>query len=161
MKQSVIPTMEDIRARADIPVFEVAGALEPMTGLVQVGSNDIYSVLKFADAVGSRALMVQYDYPEFDDFYVDPGAYPLEEMFEEECMDEVYEAIDDRNDEIDEYLDKEYDGEPFAASVFVSYDGTAYGMYVEDDALIEAFGETSDEFMVRLMLGEDDEEGED
>ena len=93
MKQSVIPTMEDIRARADIPVFEVAGALEPMTGPVQVGSNDIYSVLKFADAVGSRALMVQYDYPEFDDFYVDPGAYPLEEMFEEECMDEVYEAI--------------------------------------------------------------------
>ena len=57
MKQSVIPTMEDIRARADIPVFEVAGALEPMTGPVQVGSNDIYSVLLTISTVRMKSSL--------------------------------------------------------------------------------------------------------
>lgn len=160
MKSSVIPTMEDIASRSAVPVFEVSCALEWMQGPVQVGSNDIDSVLRFAEAVGARVLLVQYDYPEFDDYYVDPDAYRLDEMFAEECEDQVYDAIEERNDEIDEYLDKDYDGEPFAVSVFVSYDGRAYGMYVEDDALIEAFGETADEFMFRLMMDERDEDEE-
>lgn len=159
MSDSPIPQMKDVRALTDLPVFEVAGCLEWMEGPVQVEDNDIESVLEFARAVGSKVLMVQYDYPMFDDYYVDPGEYRLDELFGEEREDEILDLIEERNDELDDLFDTEYDGEPIGASVFVVYEGEAYGMFVQDDALIEEFGETADEFIVRLYM--DDEEEED
>ena len=38
------------------------------------------------------------------------------------------------------------------------YEGTPYGMFVEDDQLIESFGELNDEFIVRAYMELFDEE---
>ncbi|MDO5861555.1 MAG: hypothetical protein Q4Q58_01970 [Thermoplasmata archaeon] len=158
MSESPIPSLEDIRSAAAIPVFEVTGDLEWMEGPAIVGANDFDSLTAFAAAVGARVMLVQYDYPDFDDYFIDPDEYPLSELFEEEREDEILDLIDDRNDEFEDFLEKEYEGEPIGCSIYVMYDGTPYGLFVEDAALVEAFGETADEFIIRNYLDEDDEE---
>lgn len=159
MSESPIPSMEDIRSASDLPVFEVTGDLEWMEGPVLVGNNDFESLAEFARAVGAKVVLVQYDYPDFDDYYVDPDDFPLHSLFGEEREDEIVDMIEDRNDDFEDFLDKEYDNEPFACSVYVMYEGTPYGFYVEDDALIEAFGETGEEFIVRLAIEDEEDYG--
>ena len=69
---SPIPSIEDIRKMAGIPVFKVEENLEWLAGPALIGDNDIESVMEFADVVGAKALFVQYDYPDFDDYFIDP-----------------------------------------------------------------------------------------
>lgn len=159
MRDSPIPSLQDIRARTDMPVFEVVEDLAWMVGPVQVESNDFQSVISFARAVGSRVLLVQYDYPDFDDYYVEPRSFDIDVLFGEEREDEIRDLVEERNDEFEEFIEKEYDGEPFAVSIYVKYEGTPYGIFIEDDALIESFGETADEFVTRLIM-EDEEDAE-
>ncbi|MDO5853886.1 MAG: hypothetical protein Q4Q62_07615 [Thermoplasmata archaeon] len=158
MSESPIPAMDELKGEFDIPVFEVTGDLEWMEGPVIVGNNDFDSLVAFADAVGAKAVLVQYDYPDFDDYFVDPDDYPLDDIFGEESEDMILDAIDDRNDEFEDFLEKEYDGEAVGCSVYVMYEGTPYGLFIEDDALIEAFGETRDEFILRKVLEDEEEE---
>ncbi len=155
MSRSPIPTMDDIRAKTNLPVFKVEGDLEWMDGPVLVRNNDLDSVTAFAEAVGAKVLLVQYDYPDFDDYFIDPEEYDLIDLFGEEMEDAILEAIEERNDEVEDYLEKEYDNEPIGCSVYVMYDGAPYGMFIEDDALIEEFGETNDEFIVRKYMDEE------
>lgn len=163
MSDSVIPSVEDIRKLADVPVFVVEGDLEWMEGPALLEGNDCGAVMEFADAVDAKVILVQYDYPDFDDYFVDPEDYPIEDFFEDDEIDDLFESIEEKNDEFENFLEEEYDGEPIGCSVYVMYDGTPYGMFVQDDALIEAFGETADEFLVRKYLeyGDDEEEEED
>ena len=158
MSGNVIPSVEDVKKIAGIPVFEVFDDLEWMEGPVMVDNNDIASVLEFAKAVGAKAMFVQYDYPDFDDYYIDPDEFDIEDIFGEDAADDVYDAIEDHNDDFEDFLENDYDNEPFACSVYVMYEGTPYGMYVEDDELIESFGESGYEFLVRKYIEAEDEE---
>lgn len=160
MSGNVIPSAEDVRKVAGMPVFKVCDDLEWMEGPVIVDSNDIASVLEFARTVGAKALFVQYDYPDFDDYFIDPDEYDIEEIFGDDLADAIYDAIEDHNDDFEDFLENDYDNEPFACSVYVMYEGTPYGMYVEDDELIESFGESGFEFLVRKCYEADEEEDE-
>ncbi len=156
MSKSPIPTIEEIRAATPLPVFIVNGDLEWMEGPVLVENNDIASTLDFAEKIDAKAVLVQYDYPDFDDYFIDEDDYDIKDLFGEEMEEEILDAIDDHNDDFEDFLEKEYDNEPIGCSVYVMYEGAPYGMFVEDDALIEAFGESADEFIVRKYLDEDE-----
>lgn len=160
---SPIPKIEDIRSMTDIPVFKVDGDLEWMVGPALIGDNDCESVMEFADTVGSKAIFVQYDYPDFDDYFIDPDTEECIALFDEDDMDELIEAIDEHNEEVDDFLDKNYDGEPIGCSIYVMFEGQAYGMFVMDDSVLEAFGEEGTEFLVRKFIEfyGDDEDYED
>ena len=160
---SPIPALKDIRSMTDIPVFKVEGDLEWMIGPALIGDNDCESVMEFADTVGAKAIFVQYDYPDFDDYFIDPDNEECICLFDEDDEDELYEAIEEHNDEFQDFLDKNYEGEPIGCSVYVMFEGQAYGMFVMDDALLESFGEEGTEFLVRKFVEfyGDDEDYED
>ncbi|MFT0898456.1 hypothetical protein [Candidatus Methanoprimaticola sp. MG2] len=157
MSKSPVPSLEDIRKIAELPVFVVEGDIEWMEGPVLVNGNDIESTLDFAKAVDAKVLFIQYDYPDFDDYFIDDEDYDLEELFGD-AEGDVLNAIEERNDDFEDFLEKEYDNEPIGCSVYVMYEGTPYGMFVEDDQLIESFGELNDEFIVRTYMELFDEE---
>ncbi len=152
MSKSPIPRIEDIRGMTSIPVFEVAGNLEWMDGPVLVGNNDLESVMDFAKAVEAKAILVQYDYPDFDDYFLDEFDVDVIDLFGEDMEEEILDAIDAHNDEFEDYLEKDYDNEAFGCSVYVMYEGVPYGMFVADDLLIEEFGESGEEFLVRKLI---------
>lgn len=158
MTKSPVPSVEDISRIAGIPVFVVEGDLEWMEGPAIVNANDIESTLDFARTVDAKVLFVQYDYPDLDDYFIDPDDYDICDLFGEEREDEILDLIDDRNDDLEDFLENDYDGEAIGCSVYVMYEGTPYGMFVEDDSLIESFGETCIEFIVRQYLDNEEED---
>ncbi len=158
---SPLPTLEEIKASTDLPVFEVSGDLNWMEGPVIVGDNDMDGLLEFAAAVKSEVVLVQYDYPDFDEYFIDPYDFPMDQVVDEEDMDLFLDAADKRNDEVEEFIQEEYNDEAVACSVYVNYQGTAYGVYISDDALIDSFGETAAEFVVRFATEYLDDEEED
>ena len=161
---SPIPSIEDIRKMAGIPVFKVEENLEWLAGPALIGDNDIESVMEFADVVGAKALFVQYDYPDFDDYFIDPDGEDCITLFDEDDEEDLLDAIEEHNDDFQDFLDENYDGERLACSVYVMYEGQAFGMFVLDDALLESFGEDGGEFLVRKFIEyycDDDEDLED
>ncbi len=141
-------SIEEIEKQSDLPVFEVSDALDWMEGPSVVGDNTLESLAGFSNAVGAKVLLVQYDYPDLTEYFVDPDDFDLDELFED-GVDDVEAAIDERNAELDGIL-AEYDGRPWAVSVFVMYEGQPFGVFLTDNDLIDRLGETSMEFIARL-----------
>ena len=170
MSECPIPTVDEIRKEIDIPVFEVFGDLDPLDGPVIVENNDMDALKAFAKAVGAKVILVQYDYAYMSDYLIDETPYELDSLLDPDEVAEISDNIYARNCDVRDYFQDEYEGEPIGCSIYVNYEGTAYGIYIEDAEMLDAIGETPDEFVSRevymkmMELSDgmyDDEEGED
>lgn len=150
-RDSPLPKLADLETQIDLPVFEVKGNIPPLEGPVVVGGNDMDSLQSFADAVDAKAVMVQYDFFDPDDYLVAPEKYAFEQILDEDELDELLDLIDEHNENVYALLDEDDAYEPIACSVFVMYEGMPYGVYDEDVELIESFGENAEEFLSRAL----------
>ncbi len=109
-------------------------------------------------------ILVQYDFADMYDYYITDTPSELDKYLDPEEVEEVNDIIDKRNCEVEEYFQDEYEGEPIGCSIYVNYEGTAYGIYIEDEKLLDEIGEYAEDFVFRevfiKMLGVEDLEGE-
>lgn len=149
MSECPIPAIDEIRKEMDVPVFEVFGDLDPLDGPVIVENNDMDALKAFAKAVGAKVVLVQYDYADTSDYLIDETLYKLDTFFDSDEVSEISDNIHARNCEVMDYFQDEYEGEPVGCSIYVNYEGTAYGIYIEDEEMLDAIGETPEEFVWR------------
>ena len=145
MEQTFLVT-EAIAEQFDIPVHEVSEAFDEFEAPIILGGNTIEDLKAFAEDVGSKVVLVQYDYTDEDELYVDIEDEALEGLFGEKA-DEARERIFDHNTAI---LDE--DGEaPYAVSAVVMYEGSAVGIRVFNDVYDGDLLGDPEDFLVYLM----------
>lgn len=152
-RTSSLPTLEDLESCTDLPVFEVAGNIPELEGPVIVGNNDTESLQAFIEAVDAKVVLVQYDYIDPMEYLIPPEGCDFDGILDDDEAEDVLDQIEARNDEIFDRLESDDALLPIACSVFVMYEGTPYGIYTEDVELIESYGETGNEFLIRIMHG--------
>ena len=137
---------EAIAEQFDIPVHEVSEAFNEFEAPIILGGNTIEDLKAFAEDVGSKVVLVQYDYTDEDELYVDIEDEALEGLFGEKA-DEARERIFDHNTAI---LDEDWEA-PYAVSAFVMYEGSAFGIRVFNDVYDGDLLVDPEDFLVYLM----------
>ena len=145
MEQTFLVT-EAIAEQFDIPVHEVSEAFDEFEAPIILGGNTIEDLKAFAEDVGSKVVLVQYDYTDEDELYVDIEDEALEGLFGEKA-DEARERIFDHNTAI---LDEDREA-PYAVSAFVMYEGSAFGIRVFNDVYDGDLLVDPEDFLVYLM----------
>ena len=145
MEQTFLVT-EAIAEQFDIPVHEVSEAFDEFEAPIILGGNTIEDLKAFAEDVGSKVVLVQYDYTDEDELYVDIEDEALEGLFGEKA-DEARERIFDHNTAI---LDEDWEA-PCAVSAFVMYEGSAFGIRVFNDVYDGDLLVDPEDFLVYLM----------
>ena len=153
MEQSFLVT-EALAEQFDIPVYEVSEAIDLYEAPVILGNNTVEDLKAFAQDVGSKVILVQYDYTDEDELYVDISEEAIESLFGDHA-DEAKDCIVDHNDDV---MAEDWSA-PYAMNAFVMYEGSAFGIKVynecySDDLLIEP------EDFLTCLLDEFDEEDE-
>lgn len=161
MSDGILPSIEEIQSKTEIPVFVVEGRMVNMEGPAIIGNNQLEDVLDFADAIDAKVVLVEFDYPDLCEYIVDPDIFDLEEMFEEDDLNDILDEIEERNDSLMKFFDEEYDDEPIGCSIFVEYNGAQFGVYIEDYDVLARFGETCREFYARIFFDDDEDVEED
>ncbi len=150
MEQTFLVT-EAITEQFDIPVYEVSEAFDEFEAPVILGANTLEDLKTFAKDVGAKVVLVQYDYTDEDELYVDVPDDALEGLFGDRT-DEARERIFDHNTAI---LDEDWEA-PYAVTAFVMYEGSAFGIRVFNEVYDESLLIEPEEFMVDLMDEFDD-----
>lgn len=150
MEQTFLVT-EAITEQFDIPVYEVSEAFDEFEAPVILGANTLEDLKTFAKDVGAKVVLVQYDYTDEDELYVDVPDDALEGLFGDRA-DEARERIFDHNTAI---LDEDWEA-PYAVTAFVMYEGSAFGIRVFNEVYDESLLIEPEEFMVDLMDEFDD-----
>lgn len=150
MEQTFLVT-EAITEQFDIPVYEVSEAFDEFEAPVILGANTLEDLKAFAKDVGAKVVLVQYDYTDEDELYVDVPDDALEGLFGDRA-DEARERIFDHNTAI---LDEDWEA-PYAVTAFVMYEGSAFGIRVFNEVYDENLLIEPEEFMVDLMDEFDD-----
>ena len=145
MEQTFLVT-EAIAEQFDIPVHEVSEAFDEFEAPIILGGNTIEDLKAFAEDVGSKVVLVQYDCTDEDELYVDIEDEALEGLFGEKA-DEARERIFDHNTAI---LDEDWEA-PYAVSAFVMYEGSAFGIRVFNDVYDGDLLVDPEDFLVYLM----------
>ena len=145
MEQTFLVT-EAIAEQFDIPVHEVSEAFDEFEAPIILGGNTVEDLKAFADDVGSKVVLVQYDYTDEDELYVDIEDEALEGLFGDKA-DEARERIFEHNTAI---LDEDWEA-PYAMSAFVMYEGSAFGIRVFNDVYDGDLLVDPDDFIVYLL----------
>lgn len=154
MEQTFLVT-EAIKEQFDIPVHEVTEAFDEFEAPVILGQNTIEDLKAFAADVGSKVVLVQYDYTDEDELFIDIDDDALEGLFGENA-EQAEEIICEHNDAI---LEEDWDA-PYAMSAFVMYEGSAFGIRVFNDAYDGDLLIDPEDFLVCLMDEFDADESE-
>lgn len=150
MEQTFLVT-EAITEQFDIPVYEVSEAFDEFEAPVILGANTLEDLKAFAKDVGAKVVLVQYDYTDEDELYVDVPDEALEGLFGDRA-DEARERIFDHNTAI---LDEDWEA-PYAVTAFVMYEGSAFGIRVFNEVYDENLLVEPEDFMVDLLDEFDD-----
>ncbi len=150
MEQTFLVT-EAITEQFDIPVYEVSEAFDEFEAPVILGANTLEDLKAFAKDVGAKVVLVQYDYTDEDELYVDVPDDALDGIFGDKA-DEARERIFDHNTAI---LDEDWEA-PYAVTAFVMYEGSAFGIRVFNEVYDQDLLVEPEDFMVDLMDEFDD-----
>lgn len=150
MEQTFLVT-EAITEQFDIPVYEVLEAFDEFEAPVILGANTLEDLKAFAKDVGAKVVLVQYDYTDEDELYVDVPDDALDGIFGDKA-DEARERIFDHNTAI---LDEDWEA-PYAVTAFVMYEGSAFGIRVFNEVYDQDLLVEPEDFMVDLMDEFDD-----
>lgn len=142
-----------IAEKFDIPVQEVSGMFDDYESPFILGRNTVDDLKAFADAVGSKVVLVEYNYVDGEELIVDISDEALEGLFGEGAG-EAADIIAEHNDAI---MAEDWEA-PYAVNVFVMHEGQPFGIKVyndvyEDDLLIDP-----EDYIVCLLDGCDEEE---
>lgn len=150
MEQTFLVT-EAIAEQFDVPVHEVSEAFDEFEAPIILGSNTVEDLKAFARDVGSKVILVQYDYTDEDELYVDIDDESLNSLYGDNA-DEARERIFDHNTAI---LDEDWEA-PYAMSAFVMYEGSAFGIRIFNEVYDGDLLVDPDDFLVYLLDGFED-----
>lgn len=145
MEQTFLVT-EAIAEQFDVPVHEVSEAFDEFEAPIILGSNTVEDLKAFARDVGSKVILVQYDYTDEDELYVDIDDESLNSLYGDNA-DEARERIFDHNTAI---LDEDWEA-PYAMSAFVMYEGSAFGIRIFNEVYDGDLLVDPDDFLVYLL----------
>lgn len=145
MEQTFLVT-EAIAEQFDVPVHEVSEAFDEFEAPIILDSNTVEDLKAFARDVGSKVILVQYDYTDEDELYVDIDDESLNSLFGDNA-DEARERIFDHNTAI---LDEDWEA-PYAMSAFVMYEGSAFGIRIFNEVYDGDLLVDPDDFLVYLL----------
>ena len=151
MEQSILVT-EALADLFDIPVHEVSEAIDIYESPVILGNNTVEDLKAFAKDVGSKVVLVQYDYADEDELCVEISDEAIEALFGKNAND-AKDYIMNHNENI---MSEDWSA-PYAMVAFVMYEGSAFGIKVynesyDDELLIEP------EDFIACLLDEFEEE---
>lgn len=145
MEQTFLVT-EAIAEQFDVPVHEVSEAFDEFEAPIILSSNTVEDLKAFARDVGSKVILVQYDYTDEDELYVDIDDESLNSLYGDNA-DEARERIFDHNTAI---LDEDWEA-PYAMSAFVMYEGSAFGIRIFNEVYDGDLLVDPDDFLVYLL----------
>ena len=145
MEQTFLVT-EAIAEQFDVLVHEVSEAFDEFEAPIILGSNTVEDLKAFARDVGSKVILVQYDYTDEDELYVDIDDESLNSLYGDNA-DEARERIFDHNTAI---LDEDWEA-PYAMSAFVMYEGSAFGIRIFNEVYDGDLLVDPDDFLVYLL----------
>ncbi len=154
MEQSFLVT-EALAEQFDIPVHEVSEAFGAYECPIILGGNTVEDLKAFSKDVGSKVVLVQYDYTDEDELCVDISDEAIESLFGENAND-AKDYIMNHNENI---MSEDWSA-PYAMAAFVMYEGSAFGIKVFNEAYDEEFLVEPEDFLACLLDEFDEEECE-